>query len=186
MKPQEIFERMKAKGVPGVKELVSSGAGDPFILVEPEQVPAMLAFLKDDKECLLNQLSLVSGVHYPGERFECVWHLLSIELRHDLVLKAHLLKDDPHVPTASGVHPTANWHERETFDLMGIRFDGHPDPRRIYLPEDWVGHPLRKDYVYPTEYNGMPLTDQNDPEQALKPAAAEASKTGGDGAGKAE
>lgn len=163
MKPEEIYERLKAAEVSGVVEF-SDGPCDPSILIEAEHVPTVLEFLRDDDECLLDQLSLLSGVQYE-DRFECVYHVLSTVLKHDVVVKAHLDKDDPHVPTAARVHPTANWHERETYDLIGIRFDGHPDPRRIYLPEDWEGHPLRKDYVFPKEYNGFPLEDQLGPKE---------------------
>jgi NADH-quinone oxidoreductase subunit C len=162
MNPKEIFDRLKAEEVPGVEEFLD-GPCDSSIRVDPKHLPEVLAFLKDDPECLINQLSLISGVDYE-DRFECVYHLISIPLKHDVVVKVHLSKEDPSVPTASFVHPTANWHERETFDLVGIRFEGHPDPRRIYLPEDWEGHPLRKDYVFPKEYNGIPLTDLHGPE----------------------
>lgn len=182
MKPEEFFEKLKTSGVPGVIEFVAADAGDPFIRVEPQEIPAVLAFLRDDEACLLDQLSLLSGVHYE-DRFECVYHLLSISLRHDLVVKVHLDKDQPKVPTVSNIHPTANWHERETYDLVGIEFEGHPDPRRIYLPQDWEGHPLRKDYVFPKEYDGWPLEDLNDPEKQPEPeqqteAAPETSDSG--------
>ena len=177
MKPKEIYETIQAEEVPGVIEFLD-GPCDPSIRVEPEAVPRVLAFLKDHPRCLMDQLSLVSGVEYE-DRFECVYHLLSIVLKHDVVLKTHLDKEDPHVPTASGVHPTANWHERETFDLVGIRFDGHPDPRRIYLPQDWEGHPLRRDYVFPEAYKDIPFTDPLEEEKKA------AEKTG-EGAGKDE
>lgn len=174
MKPAQLFEKLQSSEVQGVLEIVE-GVGDPFIIVDKEQVPAVLEFLRDDPDCLLDQLSLLSGVQY-DDRFECVYHILSTTHKHDLVVKAHLDKDDPHVPTASFVHPTANWHERETYDLIGITFDGHPDPRRIYLPDDWEGHPLRKDYVFPEEYNGFPLNDLNDPD--APPEKEETAKDG--------
>jgi len=157
MQPAGIFEKLKADGVEGVLEF-ADGPADPSILVEPEKLPAVLEYLKGDGELLFDQLSIVSGVHY-DDRFESVYHLLSTVLKHDIVLKVKLDAEDPVVPTASGVHPTADWHERETFDLVGIRFEGHPDPRRIYLPEGWVGHPLRRDYEDPKEFQGIPLTD---------------------------
>ena len=131
---------------------------------------------KDDPDCRLDQLSLVSGVEYE-DRFECVYHLLSTVLMHDLVIKAHLDKDAPCVPTVSDVHPTANWHERETWDLVGIRFEGHPDPRRIYLPADWEGHPLQRDYVFPNEFNGMPLTDQHGPVKQAEEGPSETAQS---------
>ncbi|MFH2003006.1 MAG: NADH-quinone oxidoreductase subunit C [Planctomycetota bacterium] len=163
MKPAQFFEKLKSAEVQGVLEFVE-GAGDPSIRVDREQIPAVLEYLRDDPDCLLDQLSLLSGVQY-DDRFECVYHILSTVLKHDVIIKAHLDKEDPHVPTASAVHPTADWHERETYDLIGIVFDGHPDLRRIYLPDDWVGHPLRRDYVFPTEFNGLPLNDLYDPDK---------------------
>jgi NADH-quinone oxidoreductase subunit C len=78
-------------------------------------------------------------------RFEVVYTLVSIELRHRLRVRVQLPPDDPHVATVTGVWPGANWLEREVWDLFGIAFDGHPDPRRLLMPEDWEGHPLRKD-----------------------------------------
>jgi NADH:ubiquinone oxidoreductase subunit C len=71
------------------------------------------------------------------------------------VLKAQLPREDPRVPTVEGVWPVANWHEREGYDMFGVTFEGHSDPRRILLPDDWEGHPLRKDWVDPDFYNGM-------------------------------
>lgn len=159
MNPKQFFERLKAEEIPGIKEF-QDGPADAAVLVEPEHLPEILEFLKEDSQCLLDQLSLLSGTEYE-DRFETVYHLLSIGLKHDLVIKAHLNKEDPRVPSVANVHPTADWHERETYDLVGIHFDGHPDLRRIYLPEDWEGHPLRRDYEMPTEFNGLPLTDVN-------------------------
>ena len=171
MKPKEMFERLKERNVAGVLEF-KDGPVDPAIVVEPEHLPGVLEALRDDPECRLDQLSLLSGVHY-NDRFECVYHLLSIALKHDLVLKVMLDEKDPRVPTASFVHPTANWHERETYDLVGIRFDGHPNLRRIYLPEGWEGHPLQRDYVNPKEFNGIPLQDLKHPTESPQ-ARAEA------------
>jgi NADH-quinone oxidoreductase subunit C len=95
-------------------------------------------------------------------RLEIVYHLSSIAKKHTLVVKVVLprWRDDvegelPQVPTVCGVWRTADWHERETYDLSGIEFVGHPDLKRILCPDDWVGYPLRKDYVQPLEYHGM-------------------------------
>ncbi len=82
-------------------------------------------------------------------RFEVNYHIVSLDRRERLRLKVKLNGSDPIVHSVTGVWPTANWHERESYDLFGIRFDGHPDLRRILMPDDWEGHPLRKDY--PTE-----------------------------------
>jgi NADH-quinone oxidoreductase subunit C len=100
----------------------------------------------------------LSAVDYPKEtppRMEVVYHVFSYTHRHRFVLKAHLPREDAHVPTVERVWGVANWHEREAYDMFGIVFDGHSDLRRILLPDDWVGHPLRKDWVDPEFYNGM-------------------------------
>ena len=97
----------------------------------------------------LADLTAVDFSTYPGDagpRFEVVYNLISTVFCHRIRLKVRLSEDDPRIDTVSPVWQTANWHERETFDLMGIKFDGHPDLRRILLPEDWEGHPLRKEY----------------------------------------
>jgi NADH-quinone oxidoreductase subunit C len=105
------------------------------------------AFLRDDPELAFTMLSWLGGVDLlPREpRFEVVYHLLSIPHTTRLALKVEIHESDPRVPTVCGVWPTANWHERETYDFYGIVFDGHPDLTRILLPDDWVGWPLRKD-----------------------------------------
>ena len=95
-------------------------------------------------------------------RVEVVYHLYSFSLRHTLVLKVKLPRwqggiagELPGLPTVSGVWAVADWHEREAFDLVGVNFIGHPDLRRILCSEDWVGHPLRRDYEFPLEYHGI-------------------------------
>jgi NADH-quinone oxidoreductase subunit C len=93
----------------------------------------------------LSDISVVD--RFPLEpRFEVNYHLLSIERRERLRLKVHLPGQDPVIASVTSVWPTANWHERESFDLMGIRFEGHPDLTRILMPDEWEGYPLRKDY----------------------------------------
>ena len=147
---------------------------DPWIEVSVEGLPEIARFLRDQDELAFDVLHCVTAVDYfePDEKkaakvqwqphLELIYHLSSTKRRHRLVLKVKLprWKDDrpgelPEVPSVSGVWSTADWHEREVFDLMGVRFLGHPDPRRILCPEDWEGHPLRKDYQMPTEYHGI-------------------------------
>jgi NADH-quinone oxidoreductase subunit C len=93
-------------------------------------------------------LSDITGVdRFPVEpRFELNYHMVSLERRERLRIKARVPGSNPVLPTVAQVWPTANWHEREIFDLLGVRFEGHPDLRRILMPENWEGHPLRKDY----------------------------------------
>ena len=116
----------------------------PTFLVEREQVEAVARFLKEELEYRLPVCA--SGVDR-GEQFEVVYHLMSLATNRIVGLKLAVPREDPHVPSLVGVWRGVDWHEREIFDLLGIRFDGHPDLRRILLPDDWEGHPLRKDYT---------------------------------------
>lgn len=105
-------------------------------------------FLRSDPQLGFTFLSDVTGVdRFPVEpRFELNYHLMSLSRRERLRLKVRVSSDDPVVESVTPVWEGANWHERELFDLFGVRFEGHPDLRRILLPENWEGHPLRKDY----------------------------------------
>jgi NADH-quinone oxidoreductase subunit C len=94
----------------------------------------------------------------PGKDDENFWinvQLLSLSHRHRLAIKCVLPKENAVMPTCVPVHRTCQWHERECAEMYGITFEGHPDPRHILLPDDWVGHPMRKDYEFPTEYHGI-------------------------------
>ena len=132
--------------------------GDPWLEVAAEAVPEVLAFLKEEEGLGFDLLLIVTGVDRPSEEggsIEVVYHLASTMDGRELVLKTILPREKPVCPTVSSVHPGALWHERETYDMLGVEFSGHPDLRRILCPEDWVGHPLRKDYEYPEEYGGI-------------------------------
>jgi NADH-quinone oxidoreductase subunit C len=110
------------------------------------KIVSVCGFLKYDQSFV--RLSTVTGVdRYPAEpRFEVVYHLHSIERNQRLRLKCRIPGTDPVIESVTSVWRSANWYERETFDLFGIRFLNHPDLRRIMMPDDWEGHPLRKDY----------------------------------------
>ena len=112
-----------------------------------DRLVEVCTFLRDDPELQFALLSWVGGVDLlPREpRFEVVYHLLSVAHNLRFVLKVSVPDREPRVPTVTGVWPTANWHERETYDFYGIVFDGHPDLTRILLPDEWQGWPLRKD-----------------------------------------
>jgi len=118
------------------------------IYVSRDDVPAVARALRDRPELRYSLLAELTAVDYhPREpRFELVYLLVSLEHRNRLRLKVRLQGPDARVQTVTGVWPAANWLEREVWDLFGITFDGHPDPRRLLMPEDWDGFPLRKDY----------------------------------------
>jgi NADH-quinone oxidoreductase subunit C len=122
--------------------------GELTIVLPPEHLRRAAEYLQAERGLQFDFLSDISAVdRFPMEpRFEVNYHLLSIPLRRTVRLRVRLPGQDPVVSTVIPVWPTANWHEREIFDLFGIRFDGHPDLHRILLPDDWEGYPLRKDY----------------------------------------
>ncbi len=125
-----------------------------------DEVPALARALRDRADLRFNFLAEITAVDvHPREpRFELVYMLVSIEHKQRLRLKVRLHGADARVATVSGVWPAANWLEREGWDLFGIQFDGHPDPRRLLMPEDWEGFPLRKDY--PVQIRMKPHTTE--------------------------
>ncbi len=126
------------------------------IAVEPASLVDVCRLAKTEPALRFDCLSNLSGVDYPKlQVIQVVYHLFSYPLRHWMVLKVNAPRDNPVVPTVSDVWRAADWQEREVFDLLGVTFTGHPDLRRILMPEDWPGHPLRKDFVEPQEYHGI-------------------------------
>lgn len=123
--------------------------GDDTVVVRPDDLVAICRFLKDDPEMAFNLPVDVCGVDYLGwkePRYEVVYHLYSISKRHRIRLKIELPAGDPVVPSVISVWRGVDWFEREAWDMVGIRFEGHPDLRRILMYEEFEGHPLRKDY----------------------------------------
>jgi NADH-quinone oxidoreductase subunit C len=137
------------------------------VVVGREDLADALIRLRDRPELSFGFLSSLTATDHPGKdpRFWIVYELRSVEHAHRLRLKVGLPADDPHISSISRLFPTADWHERETWDLFGIVFDGHPDLDRILLPDDWEGHPLRKDEELGgvgTQYHGafIPPVDE--------------------------
>ncbi len=148
-----IVERLRQRFPAGVVSAAADTA-DATVVVDRSALVEIATFLRDTAELDFDFLESIAGVDL-GEKLLCVYHLLSYQHRHALVLKVELLPDDLAIPSLAAVWPAANWHEREQYDLFGFAFTGHPDLRRIMLPEDWVGHPLRKSYRDPEEYHGI-------------------------------
>jgi len=120
--------------------------GEVTVVVARDELLDALAFFRDEPELQLDFLSSVTATDHPGvtPRFWVVYELMSVARHHRLRVKVGLAEDDAHLPSVTAMFPTANWHERETWDFYGIAFDGHPDLTRILLPDDWDGFPLRK------------------------------------------
>jgi NADH-quinone oxidoreductase subunit C len=150
-----IHQRLTARFEAGVGDC-DLQAKDPSIRIEPAAIVDVCRFLHDEPDLRFDALSNESGVDYKAKGvIEVVYHLYSYAHRHTLVLKVDAPRDNPVIPTVEGVWKAANWLEREIYDLVGVVFEGHSDLRRILMPEDWIGHPLRKDFVEPEEYHGI-------------------------------
>ncbi len=157
MKTAEFHEKLDEK-YPGKVKLGEVESGDTFVVVDADVIVDVTNWCRDEPEMAFDTLHCLSGVDYPAdEKMQVVYHLFSLKHRHWLVLKVELPRDEPRVATVEGVWKTANWHEREAFDLYGITFVGHSDLRRIFLPDDWEGYPLRKDWEWPEKWHGIPI-----------------------------
>ncbi len=169
----EILDKLR-----GLNEASIAGSDleaiDPWIELTATGLVEVCRYLRDDPELRFNMLNCITAVDYfePDEKkaakvewqphLELIYHLSSLVHKHRLVLKVRLprWKDDregelPEAPSVTDIWKTADWHEREVFDLCGVRFLGHPNLERILCPNDWAGHPLRKDYQVPAEYKGI-------------------------------
>jgi NADH-quinone oxidoreductase subunit C len=150
---------------PGFGEAVTRivvDRGELTLHVRPDRVDDLCRHLRDDENHRYEMLLGVSGVDFPSspERLHVVYHLLSLTYRRRLRLETAVPDANPHVVSVTGVYPTADFHERETWDMFGVVFDGHPALTRILMPDDWPGHPQRKDYPLggvPVEYKGAQI-----------------------------
>ena len=144
----------------------------PYLTVEPHELVELCRFLRNNDRLFFDLLACITGIDNGPDinTMEVVYNLTSIPYGHNLMLKLTVPRhnpappnppgsDLPHVPSLTGLWRTADWHEREAYDLLGIWFTGHPDLRRILLPLDWVGHPLRRDYQEPDRYHGISTKD---------------------------
>ncbi len=143
----EIAERLKEKFLDEIIQ-VTQFRDQVFVSVKPDRITEMCRYLHDDPEIYMDFLADLCGADYPErrQRFEVVYNLYSIRHGHRIILKAGVSENDPAIDSVVPVWSGANWHEREACDMYGIVFNGHPDLRRILMPEDWEGYPLRKDY----------------------------------------
>jgi len=141
-----VIERLRA-AQPDAIQKTTEFRDSLSVYVKPEALVEVARFLRDDPGLSYNFLDNLCGVDYLGRdpRFEVVYHLLSHKNRHRISLKVGVPERSPAVPTLTGLWATANWQERETFDMFGITFTGHPGLHRILMPEDWEGYPQRKD-----------------------------------------
>ncbi len=165
MSPLEIFEQLRAA-------LADESAfdlhadpkkdKDPSFQVTPAALVRACTWLRDDERTAFDFMECMTGTDWPEKKqIQVTLHLYSYARKHRAVLKVMLDRDAPRMPTLTGVWPVAGWQERECFDLLGVVFEGHPDLRRLLLPDDWIGHPLRKDFKEANAYHGIPTTRPN-------------------------
>jgi NADH-quinone oxidoreductase subunit C len=166
----QIYERIGAL-VPNFSDVITKVVihrGEITFHVAREHLAELVRYLRDDAHLRFEFCSSVSGVHYPADKdreLHAVYHLQSMTHNRRIRLEVSVPDSDPHIPSVAATYPTADWHERETYDMFGIIFDGHPALTRILMPDDWPGHPQRKDYPLggiPVEYKGatIPAPDQ--------------------------
>ena len=139
-----MVAKFKARHGSGVRE-ASTYLGQNFMIVEPSITNDVLQILRDEEQ--FDYCVDITAVHYPSreKHFELIWILYSFPRNQRIRVKT-MIADGASFPSSVSIWPTANWLEREVYDMFGIQFDGHPDLKRILLPDGWKGHPLRKDY----------------------------------------
>ena len=161
----QVYERVGAL-MPNYFDVITKVVihrGEITFHVAAPHLAALVKHLRDDAHLRFEFCSSVSGVHYPadqGRELHAVYHLQSMTHNRRIRLEVSCPDDDPHIPSVVPTYPTADWHERETWDFFGIIFDGHPALTRILMPDDWPGHPQRKDYPLggiPVEYKGATI-----------------------------
>ena len=158
-----LEERLRDTDLELAIEKVVVDRGEITFHVRREDLAFVAQMLRDDERLRFELCLGVSGVHYPEDRdreLHAVYHLLSMTHNRRIRVEVSVPDADPHVPSLVGIYPTNDWHERETYDMFGIIFDGHPALARILMPDDWPGHPQRKDYPLggiPVEYKGATI-----------------------------
>jgi NADH-quinone oxidoreductase subunit C len=163
MTAEEIHQRLQER-FDGQILAGNSTAVDPYIVVAAPAIHAVGEYLRHDPDCQFDSLMCLSGVDYgPEKTLGVVYNLASTTKRHTITLKVEVPRQHGVLPTVCDLWRTAEWHEREAYDMYGMRFENHPDPRRILLPDDWEGYPLLKDYRVQEFYHGIRVPYVGDP-----------------------
>lgn len=164
----DVLEELLGDNAAAAIEQVTVHNGELTLYIARDHLLAVAQHLRDDQDLRFEMCLGVNGVHYPadaGRELHAVYPMQSITHNRRIRVEVAVSEADPHIPSLTGIYPMNNWHERETWDFFGIIFDGHPSLARIAMPDDWVGHPQRKDYPLggiPVEYKGaeIPSPDQ--------------------------
>ena len=152
----EILAQLQA-AFPEAGLALDSAKPEALMVVPPPALREVALKLRDNPALAFDCLMCLSGLETP-EQYQAVYHLYSTKHGHKFSMRCGSPKDNPVLPTVSDIWATAEWHEREAMDMFGIQFTYHPDPRRILCPDDWEGHPLRKDYKPQEKWHDIPLT----------------------------
>ncbi len=171
MSPEEICVILKQRFGDRITDTVLE-ATRPYAVVSADAWPEVARFLRDDPAMGFGMLRCISAIDLlADDKLACVYDLLALSpvsatvemtIPHVFAVRVVCDREDPQIPSVADIWPAADWHEREAFDMMGIVFTGHPNLERILCPEDWEGHPLRKDYAFPLEYHGIPGTTEHE------------------------
>jgi NADH-quinone oxidoreductase subunit C len=165
MTAQQIAQAISQKFGSKITETIADGK-HPRVHVNGASWRELAEFLLREPTLRFDWLQSLSGVDYVADdRMACVYDLWSFDLRHTFAVKVFCPRDNPQIPSVADLWPAADWQEREAYDMFGITFPGHPDLRRILCADDWEGFPLRKDYVFPREYHGIPASVELDWQQ---------------------
>lgn len=169
MAPEEIGKLLQQRFGDAIEEIAVAGAHS-YAQVKADRWPEVARFLRDEPRLRLNFLRCITSLDLLAkDKLACVYDLMHIPMdrpgelittTREFAVRVVTERANPVIPSVANVWEAAEWHEREAYDLMGITFTGHPDLRRILCPDDWEGHPLRKDYEFPLEYHGIPATTE--------------------------
>ncbi|MEO9804442.1 MAG: NADH-quinone oxidoreductase subunit C [Reichenbachiella sp.] len=166
MSVEELKELIDSKMATGTVLAIDENSTPKAIVITSAQIAPACELLRDNEQSYFDLLSCLTAIDNGPDvnTMEVIYNLYSIPLEHSLMLKTTISREKPELETVSHIWKTADWHEREAYDLFGIHFNSHPDLRRILMPADWEGHPMRKDYEEPPTYRGMKtIREEEDP-----------------------